>query len=125
MFSIVIPAHNEENYIVNHIITRPVHGNPSNCKAIDMKAGIKRHEESKNQQKTKSKTIAIAVSKNHKQTKSVQNLNAYQTQHKDSQVQQQREQTASQIGLPGHHSQNSSANMNSGTSSALSKINKK
>ena len=113
-----------KNYLANKKITSAMHGKPYNCKAIENKVGINAYQEPKHQQKNKNKAAGVAAAKSHKELKSVQNLNAYQTQHKNQQIQQQRENSARQIGLPGHHSQNSNSNMNSGTSSSLNKINR-
>lgn len=113
-----------KTYLANKKITAAMHGKPFNCPAIDNKIGINSYQQPKHQQKNKNKAAGIAAAKNHKDLKSVQNLNAYQTPHKDQKIQQKRENLARQIGLPGHHSQNSNSNMNSGTSSALNRINK-
>ena len=79
--------------------------------------------------KEQAKKEAIALGKKKaeekKKNKAVTNLNAYQTRHKNQAIQQQREQTAREYGLPGHASGAGSSKKNRATTQGLKRINRK
>jgi hypothetical protein len=59
-----------------------------------------------------------------KQEKSVSNLNTYQTQHHNANIQKNREEKAKTLGLPGHGSSDSNSKKNNATKDKLNQINK-
>jgi hypothetical protein len=108
-------------YIANKVIDDAHH--PGSCAGIGQGKGVYLHEIPKHQKKVAESQARHVKSVNHKQHKSVQNLRNYQTAHKNSGIQQQRETLAAQTNLKGHHSATSNSGQNSGTTQGLQQIN--
>jgi hypothetical protein len=113
----------KDNYSVVRDISNLDHGKPLNCEGIGQK-GLFAHEQSKKQQQVQARLAGMQAGAQHKDQKSVSNLNMYQTPHNNPAIQRAREEKAKKLGLKGHGSADSNSKQNSGTAKGLKQINK-
>lgn len=111
------------NYNIARVISTVDHGRPTNCPGIGTRKGAHGHEPNKKQEQIKARQAAESKNAQHKEQKSMVNLQKYQTAHKNPTIQDARVEMAKTEGLKGHSSANSGFKKNSGTTTALNNIN--